>query len=251
MGLRTCLTLHASVMRTLTAAPSLVTSRTSCGGSNVRSPCALPGRRALRRVLAADRQPPCQTPHFHCATWNRQAALWRCTVTAAAPASSTAPAEALSSTQQQQIDVFVDFLLEENAKYNLTGMQACYRCHPQAAIQLYACARPLVRRLSRDQRDGNAPQVPRMQRRCRGTCATAWRCCRCWMLPPPLAVRQPAHREAAPQEAIQGSWKRLHLLSRPTDQTQQRRIGPCACWMWAPAPGCRACCWPSAARTGR
>lgn len=48
-------------------------------------------------------------------------AITICTHVAAA--GSAPPAESITENQQQQIDVFVSFLLEENEKYNLTGAQ--------------------------------------------------------------------------------------------------------------------------------
>ena len=96
-----------------------------------------------------------------------------------------------------------------------------------------------------------------MQRRCEDTCTTAWRCCRCWMLPPPLLL--PAQQAATLPQAVPDSQRQQNILRKPQQCTHQRlcnsqqgsRAGLCGCWTWGLAPGCRACCWRSAARTGR
>ena len=109
---------------------------------------------------------------------HRLATTWQCCAHASSSALAS-PAEGLSTTQQQQIDVFVSFLLEENLKYNLTGSlmskrDAVWSLPP--ACQTAACGRhKSTCSCRRKGCRGGAEARARLP----GAAAAAGRCCRC------------------------------------------------------------------------
>lgn len=128
-----------------------------------------------------------------------------------------------AETQQQQIDVFISFLLEENEKYNLTGASHCLYCsilfpHWPALITAHQHL-----------------QVQKRRKKCGSdTLTTAWHCYRCWM-PPRRAAQQPL--------------RQMQLRAQQHSRRSRNRASGCS--TSALAPAFRVCCWLSAARSGR
>lgn len=110
----------AAVLCTMMAAVQPISRRASSCGRSALLTCAWQDHSRLRSPIVADRQHWGGVARPQPAARHRLVHTWR-TFAHAASSALTAPAEALSDTQQQQIDVFVSFLLEENVKYNLTG----------------------------------------------------------------------------------------------------------------------------------
>jgi hypothetical protein len=102
------------------AAAQLVSGRAS-SGCTVLQRSAWEHPNAISSLVPAPRQHWFAAESLQPAARHRLAAAWRRCAHTAMP-TLAAPIEGLSHIQQQQIDVFVSFLLEENQKYNLTGV---------------------------------------------------------------------------------------------------------------------------------
>ena len=120
-AVRLCARASAAAMRTAMAAAQVASSRIGGSSRTTLIPCAWRVQSAFWTPKVVFRQRGITAaPPQHVAR-HRPAMTWRRYAFASSPALA-APVENLSQTQQQQVDVFVSFLLEENQKYNLTGL---------------------------------------------------------------------------------------------------------------------------------
>lgn len=116
-----CARASAAAVRTAMAAAQVASSRAGGSGRSTLIPCAWRDQSASRTPKIAFRQHCITAAPLQPVSRHRPAITWQRCAHASVPALA-APIEGLSQIQQQQIDVFVSFLLEENQKYNLTGV---------------------------------------------------------------------------------------------------------------------------------
>ena len=124
-----CVSQAAAAMRSLAALPQTMGSRTF-NQSATLTLRQLQHRRAVHAAVSLSDSD--RSPSLHAAR-HRMVATCRCSAQAPV-AGPAAPVEGIGSSQQQQIDVFVSFLLEESAKYNLTGLSHPRTCCPRRCI---------------------------------------------------------------------------------------------------------------------